>query len=210
MFTPKASRAVIGKTVTCHRLIAILANKGFFDFGKRHSVLYTLPHMDTEFEPHVFNTHHPKLRGHFEKYNGDLELENGEPEFDDIRREIAQHFGVPFNEESADAISSHEEGHIFIIDNEMVEKQRHVRAFCVIRRQVGDKKDAWYIDGRMPHATMLLRLYNHYHVPDDDHNEISLGFLDDQGFANVPEVQKKAEEQGKPITWFIRETVSPT
>jgi hypothetical protein len=42
-----------------------------------------------EFEPPIFNTHHPRLRGHFEMYDGAEALENGEPEFDEVRKEIA-------------------------------------------------------------------------------------------------------------------------
>ncbi|MEK7576520.1 MAG: hypothetical protein AAB482_02375 [Patescibacteria group bacterium] len=163
-----------------------------------------------EFEPLVFNTHNHRLRGHFENYSGKKEFENGEPEFDEIRQEIAKHFGVPFVEENEDELSKQDEGHIFIIDNKLVPNQRHYRAFCVVVREKDGKRDAWYIDGRMPHATMLLRLYNHYGVSEEDRNEVSLGFLDDEGFPNIPEIQEKAEEQKKPIRWFIRETVSPT
>jgi hypothetical protein len=163
-----------------------------------------------EFEPPIFNTHHPRLRGHFEMYDGAEAFENGEPEFDEVRKEIANHFGVPFVEEEEGGELSDATGNLFIIDNKHVENQRHHRAFCVVKRKEGDEERAWYIDGRMPHATMLKRLYGHYGVPEDDHNEISIGFLDDEGFPDIEEIQKKAKEQGKQIQWFIRETVSPS
>ena len=56
---------------------------------------------------------------------------------------------------------------------------------------------------------MLNRLYNYYNVPDDNQNEINLGFLDYEGFPDIEEVQKKSKEIGKPITWFLRTTTSP-
>lgn len=149
------------------------------------------------FKPPVFNTLAPRLRAHFEMYNGDAKFENGEPEFDEIREEIARYYGVP-------------EDNLFIVDNSMVENQRHARAFCVIQRKEGDKTDAWYIDGRMPHAVLLRRLYNYYKVPDDDSDEKSLGFLDTEGFPEIEDIQKKSKELGKPITWFIKETSIPS
>lgn len=164
------------------------------------------------FKPNVFNTiTNPKLRAWFEKYNGEQQFENGEPEFDMVRQEIADHFNVPYTTEGDDEDKDEDkkENHLFIVDNEMVEKQRHYRAFCVITRGEGENRDGWYIDGRLPHAVMLRRLYNHYNVPDDDENEISLGFLDDEGFPDIEDIQKKAQEQGRPIQWFIRDVVSP-
>jgi len=141
-------------------------------------------------------------------YNGGSKFENGEPEFNDIREEIAEYYGVPFTEERNG--ESEGENHLFIVDNKLIKNQRHARAFCVIQRKEGDKTDAWYIDGRLPHFTMLQRLYNHYKVPDDDNNEKSMGFLDTEGFPEIEDIQKKAEEIGRPITWFIKETSSPT
>jgi len=161
---------------------------------------------DEKFKPEVFNTHSLHLKAHFERYNGEAGHEGHEPEFDEIREEIARHYGVPFIEDD----DGNARNHIFIIENDLVKNQRHVRAFCVIQRKVGDKVDAWYIDGRMPHVTMLQRLYDYYHVPDDDLNEKSLGFIDDEGFLGIEAIQKKAGELGKPITWFIRETTSRT
>lgn len=153
-----------------------------------------------KFEPNIFNTHKHSLKGHFESYNGDNAYENGEPEFDEVRQEIADHYGVPNDEE-----------HVFIIDNDIVKRQRHQRAFCVLRRKDKEgKTEAWYIDGRVPHVSMLERLYNHYSIPDDDFNEKALGFLDCDEFQDIPDIQAKAKEQGKPITWFIRETISPS
>ncbi|MEK7150844.1 MAG: hypothetical protein AAB783_01460, partial [Patescibacteria group bacterium] len=86
-----------------------------------------------EFEPLVINTHHHRLKGHFENYEGNVEFENGEPEFDEIRAEIARHYGVPFVEDEEE-LSKQEEGHIFVIDNKLVKNQRHYRAFCVVSR----------------------------------------------------------------------------
>ena len=160
-------------------------------------------------EPQIFNTHDPILRAHFEKYNGEMSFENGEPEFDDVRLEIAAHYGVPVPAEDED-IGETSAGYIFIVDNKLVKKQRHHRAFCVVRRKEGEKQRAWYIDGRLPHAVLLRRLYNYYGVSDDDNNEVFLGFLDNEGFPDIDEIQKRAEEQEKPINWFIRETVSPS
>lgn len=148
-------------------------------------------------EPPIFNTHGPKLRAHFEAYNGDQKFENGEAELDDIREEIARHFGVPIDE-----------NHIFIIDNDMVPSQRHRRAFSVVVRKENGKQEAWYIDGRTPHVTMLNRLYNYYNVPDDEHNEKHLGFLDVDSFSDVDEIQQEAKKTGKEIRWFIRETIT--
>lgn len=158
------------------------------------------------FKPEVFNTHAPKLKAHFERYNGEAGHEGHESEFDDIREEIARYYGVPFTEDD----DERGKNHIFIIENSLVKNQRHVRAFCVIQRKEGDKEEAWYIDGRMPHVTMLQRLYNYYHVPDDGFNVKTLGFLDDEGFPEIEAIQKKSQEIGKPITWFVRETTSKT
>ena len=149
------------------------------------------------FEPNRFNTRSHKLIGHFERYDGNEKFENGEPEFDEVREEIANHYGVPFLKNS----------HIFIIDNETVANQRHHRAFCVVLRKNGEEKTGWYIDGRMPHATMMKRLYGHYGIPKDDKNEAVFGFIDPDGFDEVPDIQKKAEEQGKLIQWFVRDTM---
>lgn len=149
------------------------------------------------FKPQVFNTIDHKLKAHFEMYDGAAGFENGEPEFDEIREEITRYYGVP-------------EDHLFIVDNKMVPNQRHNRAFCVIHRKEGDKTDAWYIDGRMPHAVLLKRLYNYYKVPDDDSGEKSLGFLDTEGFPEIESIQEKANEIGKPITWFVKDTSSPS
>ena len=158
-------------------------------------------------EPQIFNTHDPILRAHFEKYNGEMSFENGEPEFDDVRLEIAAHYGVPVPAEDED-IGETSAGYIFIVDNKLVKKQRHHRAFCVVRRKEGEKQRAWYIDGRLAHVALLGRLYDHHGVPQDDHNEVFLGFLDNEGFSGIAEIQQRAEKQGRPITWFIRETVS--
>ena len=160
------------------------------------------------FKPQMFNTIGHKLKAHFEKYNGDAGFENGEPEFDEIREEIARYYGVPFTEERDNAPEG--ENHLFIVDNSMVANQRHARAFCVIQRKEGDKTDAWYIDGRLPHAVLLRRLYNYYGVPDDDSDEKSLGFLDTEGFNEVEDIQKKSQELGKQIKWFIKDTSSPS
>ncbi|OGF69846.1 hypothetical protein A3H65_03010 [Candidatus Giovannonibacteria bacterium RIFCSPLOWO2_02_FULL_45_14] len=158
--------------------------------------------------PETFNTHSPHLRGHFENYREEAVFKNGEPEYDETREEIAKYYEVPFTTEE-DEEASRKENHIFIVDNKIVSRQRNHRAFCVITRNEGEKKSAWYIDGRLPHATMLNRLYNYYNVPDDNQNEINLGFLDYEGFPDIEEVQKKSKEIGKPITWFLRTTTSP-
>lgn len=165
-----------------------------------------------EMEPAIFNTHHPHLRGHFESYDGNQQYENGEPEFDEIRKEIAQYYSVPFVEEfpeEEDKTPKKEEEHVFIVDNKMVKNQRHQRAFCVVRREKDGVKDAWYIDGRLPHAALFGRLFNHYGIPDDDHNEKILGFLDPDEFSDIPKIQEEAKKRGAPITWFVRETVTP-
>lgn len=52
-----------------------------------------------ENKPEAFNTHSPHLRGHFENYREEPTFENGEPEYDEIREEIAQYYGVPFTTE---------------------------------------------------------------------------------------------------------------
>lgn len=163
-----------------------------------------------KFEPPVFNSHSAHLQAHFENYKEEQTFENGEPELDEIRREIADYYGVPYSFEEESIQSAHKENHLFFVDNKMVSKQRNKRAFCIIRRTENGKTDAWYIDGRMPHFTLLQRLYNYYKVPDDDLNEKSLGFLDDEGFKDIPIIQKKAEELGRPVTWFLRDTTSPT
>lgn len=162
-----------------------------------------------EKKPEIFNTISPHLRGHFESYNEEPKFENGEPEYDEVREEIARYYGVPFTTEEDDE-NSNKENHIFIIDNKIVKKQRDHRAFCVIRRNENGKVSSWYIDGRVGHSTMLQRLYNYYHVPEDyDHNEISLGFLDYDGFRDIAAVQKRSQEIKRPITWFLKETTSP-
>jgi len=165
--------------------------------------------MGTEkLKPEVFDTiTDPKLRAHFERYDGAEQFENGEPEFDPIRQEIADHFDIPYTTE--DDQDSQKENHLFIVDNAMVENQRHHRAFCVLIREENGKNDGWYIDGRLPHAVMLRRLYNHYNVPDDDENETILGFLDEQGFPDIEKIQEKAKERGKPVVWFIRNIINP-
>lgn len=161
-----------------------------------------------KFKPEVFDTiTDPKLRAHFERYDGAEKFENGESEFDSIRQEIADHFGIPYTTE--DDQDSQKENHLFVVDNDMVENQRHYRAYCVVIRYENGKRSAWYIDGRLPHATMLLRLYNHYRVPEDDENEVVLGFLDEQGFPDVEKIQEKTKELGKPITWCIRDVITP-
>lgn len=162
----------------------------------------------SENAPETFNTRSPHLRGHFENYKEEAVFKNGEPEYDETREEIARYYNVPFTTED-DKEADESENHIFIVDNKIVSKQRNHRAFCVIVRKDGGKTCAWYIDGRLPHATMLNRLYNYYKVPDDDNNQISLGFLDYEGFPDIEEIQKKSKESGKPITWFLRTTTSP-
>jgi hypothetical protein len=172
---------------------------------------------EKEFAPPVFDTQHPKLRAHFENYEGGVEFINGEPTFDEVREEIAEHFGVP-----------NDEKHMFIIDNKMVVRMRHYRAFCVLRREVNGKMEAWYIDGRLPHATMLRRFYDEqskkrknddknddkkddeYDESEGDKYEKFLGFLDDEGFPDVPDIQKRVSEEKKEIRWFVRYTVSPS
>ncbi len=165
-----------------------------------------------KFEPPVFNIHSPHLRAHFENYKEEQSFENGEPELDEIRKEIADFYGVPYTtEEKATGLDvTKNENHLFFVDNKMVSKQRNKRAFCIIRRTENGKTDAWYIDGRMPHFTLLQRLYNYYKVPDDDLNEKSLGFLDNGCFKDIPAIQKKSKELGHPITWFLRDTTSPS
>jgi hypothetical protein len=167
--------------------------------------------MNEKFKPEVFETMtDPKLRAHFEKYDGEAGHENGEPEFDEIREEIADHFGIPYTTDAdKDSKDSATENHIVIVDNDMVENQRHYRAYSIVIREKGGKRDAWYIDGRLPHATMLRRLYGHYNVPEDDDNEIILGFLDEEGFPDNEIVQERAKQLGKPIKWFIRDVVKP-
>ena len=164
--------------------------------------------MNEGFKPEVFDTHAQQLFGHFETYDGANKFENGEPEFNEIREEIAKYYGVPFTEDRENTPGA--ENHLFFVDNKLVPNQRHSRAFCVIQRKEGDEIDAWYIDGRLPHAIMLRRLYNYYKVPDDEHNEKSLGFLDTEGFPEIEDIQEKAKELGKQITWFIRDSTSPT
>jgi len=151
-----------------------------------------------KFEPLVFNTHSLGRRAHFENYDGTQTFENGESELDDIREEIATHFGVPIDD-----------GHIFIIDNSLIDKKRSHRAFCVVvRRKPGEEERAWYIDGRTAHVTMLNRLYNYYEVPDDEFNEKHLGFLDLNGFDDVEDMRKESEKRGTQIRWFIRDTIN--
>ena len=160
-------------------------------------------------KPHKFDTSHdPILRGHFELYNGSEAFVNGEPQFDHVREEIAEYYTVPYTDEEDE--NSKKENHLFIVDNAQVGNQRHHRAFCVLIREHEGKRDAWYIDGRLPHVTLLRRLYNYYQVPDDDGNEIHLGFLDNDGFPDVEEKQEKSKAQGKIITWFVRDKVTPT
>ncbi len=164
-----------------------------------------------EHEPQVFNSRSLHLKAHFENYREEPTFENGEPELDEIRHEIASYYGVPFTTEKDEewGVADKKENHMFFIDNKMVNKQRNKRAFCVIRRKNGDKTDAWYIDGRMSHFTLLQRLYNYYKVPDDDKNEKNLGFLVYEGFTNSETIQKKSKEIGRPITWFLKDTTSP-
>ena len=162
-----------------------------------------------ESSPETFNTRSPHLRAHFENYKEEQLSENGEPKYDEVREEIAKHYGVPFTTEE-DEGAAKKENHLFFIDNKIVKRQRSHRAFCVIRRVEGGKTDSWYIDGRLPHATLLARLYNFYEVPDDDANERYLGFLDYDGFSDIPLIQKRAKELGRKITWFLKETNSPT
>jgi hypothetical protein len=153
---------------------------------------------DRKEEVERFSTHGVKMRAHFESYAGGETYENGEEDFDPIREEIADHYGVPKDEK-----------HMFIIDNKIVKNQRHQRAFCVLVREVDGKREAYYIDGRLPHFTMLQRLYHQYNKPDDEHNLGDLGFLDDQGFEDVEEIQERAGEKGKKINWFVRDAHSP-
>lgn len=166
----------------------------------------------TGFTPPIIDTQHPKLRAHFENYEGGVEFVNGEPTFDEVREEIAAYYGVP-----------NDEDHMFIIDNKMVARMRHYRAFCVLRREVNGKMEAWYIDGRLPHATMLRRFYKKNYKKseddkkDDEFDELEgnkyekfLGFLDDEGFPDIPDIQKRASEEKREIRWFVKYTVSPS
>ncbi len=162
-------------------------------------------------EPQIFDTRSAKSKAHFENYKEEPTFENGEPELDEIRQEIAGYYGVPYTTEDDNGKSAEtKENHLFFVDNKLISKQRNARAFCVIRRTENGKTDAWYIDGRTGHATLLNRLYNFYGVPDDDKNEKSLGFLDYDGFLNSEAVQKRAKEIGRPINWFLKETSSPS
>ena len=169
-----------------------------------------MPEQMPENKPEVFDTLSAHLRGHFENYKEEQVFENGEPEYDETREEIAAYYGVPFTtEEDEEDPNNKKENHIFIIDNKNVTRQRNHRAFCVIRKTENGKTDAWYIDGRMGHSTMLQRLYNYYKVPWDDKDEKFLGFLDYDGFQNIEKIQEKSKELGKPITWFLKTSVSP-
>jgi len=99
--------------------------------------------------------------------------------------------------------------HIFVIDNDKIAKQRANRAFCVVVKNEGESnREAWYIDGRMPHATLLRRLENHYKL-DIENEETYLGFLDPAGFEDSELIQDEAKKRGHKITWFIKAYVSP-
>ena len=154
--------------------------------------------------PERFNTHQGGMRAHFETYDERQTFENGEEEFDPVREEICTHYGI-----------SNDEEHRFIVDNELVKKQRTQRAFSVVfvPRADGGGRDGYYIDGRLAHAVLLRRLQNHHKVPlSDEACESIHGFLDPEGFQDVETVQKRAKEIGQPINWFVRYTVnsSPT
>lgn len=153
-----------------------------------------------ERDPIIINTHNPRLRAYFENYERTgRKFENGEEELDEIREDIARHFNIPVDEE-----------HMFIIDNEKITNHRHRRAWTVLVREENGERKAFYADGRVGHAVLLRHLYNEHKVlPDDDKNTAYHGFLDDAGFEDMPEIQKRLQEAGGPTTWFIRDTVSP-
>jgi hypothetical protein len=139
---------------------------------------------------------HGEQRKHFEKYEKGHRLEFGDEEYEAVRQEVAAFYDVP------------PEHRYFIADDKLQNVRRTQRAFSVVILNTGER---YYIDGRTPHATLLRALKNTFKVDFDIEGEEYAsvhGFIDPGEFEDVPMVQAKAIELGKPITWFVRYTVS--
>lgn len=152
---------------------------------------------ESQGEPHVFHTQRADIRDHFETYRRNFVPEFSEDEYEGIRGEIADFYNIPGE-------------HVFVVPDEQLVKKRAKRAFSIVILRNGD---SYYIDSLAPHAVMMRRLQNEHKVPfdiDDDENYSSLhGFLDPEGFIDIPQVQEVAQKRGKPIYWFLRYHTSP-
>ncbi|MFA4937213.1 MAG: hypothetical protein WC575_02935 [Patescibacteria group bacterium] len=126
--------------------------------------------------------------------------------WEDIRLDICQSFGVPFD-------TKH------IIRDYGNVRGRNVKAFYVLRNQ--KIREAWYADGYTDHANLSHELFRLAELDvnkiKEDSREfdetyfITKGFLDTDRFKNYPEVRKHLEsaiefQAGKietPENWFI-------
>lgn len=146
------------------------------------------------YEPIQIYTHGAN-RQHFEKYKRGQEPHLADDDFESVRQEIAKYYGIPTD-------------HSFFISDDVLTKQRTRRAFSIV---ILPNAESFYIDGRTAHSVLLRTLQNTYRVPFDPEGEefVSVnGFVDPEGFPDVPDVQKKAKELKRPITWFVRYTTS--
>lgn len=156
------------------------------------------PQMPTPEEPARLFTHGAE-RERFEAYKKNFNPELIDEDFEEVRKEIAEHYQVP------------PENRRVIADEKLSERKRLQRAFSVVILDSGERH---YIDGRTAHAVLMRTLKNTYKVDfdpeteEENRNYVSVhGFLDPDGFEGSEMVQKKSEELKRPITWFVRYTV---
>ncbi|MCR4278282.1 MAG: hypothetical protein NUV81_00005 [bacterium] len=150
--------------------------------------------------PPEFNTHigsRGDQRKFFEKYKtGDFQPDHIDEDFESVREEVGSFYDVPAE-------------NLYFIPDDQVVRKRTKRAFSVVLLNNGNH---YYIDGRMPHAVLLRVLKETHRVPYDPEETETYtsihGFIDPDGFPDVPMIQKESEKLGKPITWFIRYVVS--
>ncbi len=126
--------------------------------------------------------------------------------WEDVRLDICQSFGVPFDNEH-------------VIRDSGSSRGRNVKAFYVLRNQ--KTREAWYADGYTDHANLSHELFRRAGLQlkkiKEDSREfdetflITKGFLDADRFKRYPEVRKSLEsaiefQEGKietPENWFI-------
>ncbi|MFH1112012.1 MAG: hypothetical protein V1712_02990 [Patescibacteria group bacterium] len=125
--------------------------------------------------------------------------------WEDIRLDICQSFGVPFDNEH--------------MVRDFGSRGRNVKAFYILRNQ--KNREAWYADGYTDHAYLSHELFrlaglDVKKIKEDSRGFdetylITKGFLDTDRFKNYPEVRKHLEsaiefQEGKietPENWFI-------
>lgn len=152
--------------------------------------------MNEKPKPVRLNTH-GAARPNFETYKEPFEADLQDEDYEDLRVEIATYYSVP------------PKHRVIIRDQQLEKTQRTQRAFSVLVLDTGER---YYVDGRVPHATLLRYLKNKFQLSIDIEEGTGFssvhGFMDPDGFPHVPLVQEAAQKAEKTITWFVRYTTS--